>query len=294
MHYLEGAGGIRLAADSWGPPTGAPVLLLHGGGQTRHAWGGTGAVLGDAGFRATALDARGHGDSDWAPDSDYRVDRLVDDLLAVVSVLGRPAAVVGASVGGITGLLAAGEHPGGEPPGNGVGALVMVDAAARIEIEGAVRIREFMTAAPDGFPDLEAAAAAIAEFMPHRPPPADLSGLAKNLRQHADGRWRWHWDPALMNGPHRLKGALDTARLEAAARNVRVPTLLVRGRLSDVISEAGAREFCELVPHAEFTDVSEAGHMVAGDRNDAFTAAVVDFLRRVLSANGPANGPANG
>ncbi|MFN8103876.1 MAG: alpha/beta hydrolase [Acidimicrobiia bacterium] len=288
MHYIEATGGVRLAADSWGPASGAPVLLLHGGGQTRHAWGGTGEALGAAGFRATAFDARGHGDSDWAPDADYRLDRLVADLFAVVATCERPPAVVGASVGGIAGLLAAGEHPGGvdaanDPAGRGLAALVMVDAAARLEVEGAVRIREFMTAQPDGFADLEAAAAAIAAFMPHRPPPTDPSGLAKNLRQDADGRWRWHWDPALMNGPHTMRGALDSARLEAAARHVRIPTLLVRGRLSDVISEAGAREFRELIPHAEFTDVSDAGHMVAGDRNDVFTAAVVDFLRRVLA-----------
>lgn len=290
MFHLMGADGVRLAADSWGPPAGAAVVLLHGGGQTRHAWGGTGAALGAAGFHAIALDTRGHGDSDPAPDGDYRLDRLVADLRSVLTSLDREAAVVGASLGGITGLLAEGERGGAasgtegsrsdEPP---LPALVLVDSAARIEAAGADRIRAFMTAEPDGFADLEAAAAAIGAYMPHRPPPSDLSGLAKNLRQGEDGRWRWHWDPAFLTGkltPGEIRR--DAGRLEAAARHVRAPTLLVRGRMSDVVSEEGARAFLALVPHAEYVDVSGAGHMVAGDRNDVFTSAVADFLGRVL------------
>jgi pimeloyl-ACP methyl ester carboxylesterase len=60
-----------------------------------------------------------------------------------------------------------------------------------------------------------------------------------------------------------------------------VPTLLVRGRMSDIVSEEGVRELQELVPHAEVVDVADAGHMVAGDRNDAFNDAVIEFVERV-------------
>jgi pimeloyl-ACP methyl ester carboxylesterase len=67
-------------------------------------------------------------------------------------------------------------------------------------------------------------------------------------------------------------------RLFAAARALRVPTLLVRGRMSDLVTVEAAEEFLALAPHAKFADVSGAGHMVAGDRNDAFTKAVVEFL----------------
>jgi len=277
--WFDGADGTRLAADAWGYPDAPTVVMLHGGGQTRHAWGGTGAALARSGFRAISIDMRGHGDSDRAPGGDYRLDRFVDDLLAVMDAVGGRPALVGASLGGLTGLVAE-----GEAPEHRASALVMVDAAARIELVGAARIRAFMTARPDGFSSLEEVASAIAEYQPHRPPPDDLSGLTKNLRLGEDGRWRWHWDPALMDGPHRLSGALDLERLRGAARRISIPTLLVRGRLSDVISEEGANEFLELVPHAEFTDISDAGHMVAGDRNDVFTAAVVDFLTGVLPA----------
>ena len=105
------------------------------------------------------------------------------------------------------------------------------------------------------------------------------SGLAKNLRRREDGRWRWHWDPKFIGDggthPQSILG-----RLTHAARSLRLPTLLVRGRESDVISLEGVREFQDTVPHAEFVDVSGAGHMVAGDRNDAFTDAVQLFLDR--------------
>ena len=59
---------------------------------------------------------------------------------------------------------------------------------------------------------------------------------------------------------------------------ITVPTLLVRGRMSDIVSEQGARELQELIPHAQVVDVAGAGHMVAGDKNDLFNDAIVTFL----------------
>jgi non-heme chloroperoxidase len=273
---FAGDGGLALVGDAWGDPAAPPVVLLPGGGQTRHAWGNTAAALADEGWYAMALDLRGHGESGWAPDADYRLDKFVDDLLAVAAALQQPPAVVGASLGGMTALLAQGERERAV-----FSAIVLVDIAPRIEPEGVERIVAFMRAHLDGFASLDEAAGAIAEYLPHRPRPRDLSGLRKNLRHDADGRYRWHWDPEFAVGMRRPSGSQHPDRLEAAARRLRIPTLLVRGRMSDVISEAGARHFLELAPHAEFVDVSGAGHMVAGDRNDVFAAAVIDFLRRV-------------
>jgi len=262
-------------ADAWGDPTHPPVLLLPGGGQTRHAWGTTARTLALHGWHAIAVDPRGHGESDWAPDGDYAIDAFVADLKLVLAALARRPVLVGASLGGITALLAEGESADGV-----AAALVLVDIATRIEVNGVEKIRAFMTAHPEGFTSLEEAAEAVARFLPHRPRPRELSGLAKNLRQHPDGRFRWHWDPQFLNGRPPRDVARST-RLVDAARALRVPTLLVRGKLSDVLSEEGAHEFLALVPHARYVDVSGAGHMVAGDRNDAFKDAVVSFLRDV-------------
>jgi pimeloyl-ACP methyl ester carboxylesterase len=272
-----GEGGLRLVADAAGPIDGPPVLLMHGGGQTRHAWGGAVRELGAQGWRAIALDARGHGDSGWAVDGDYSPDRLGDDLRAVVGALRAKPVLVGASMGGHVALVTEGETPGTSR------ALVLVDVVPQLESEGVQRIVDFMTARPDGFASLEEAADAVAAYNPTRPRPRDSQGLAKNLRRGDDGRWRWHWDPRFMMAKPaqrqaRLREIRD--RMAAAAARVRVPTLLVRGAQSDVVSADGVEAMRALMPHLETADVANAGHMVAGDRNDHFNLAVVDFLRR--------------
>ncbi len=263
--------GIQLAGDAWGDPEGPPVLFLHGGGQTRHAWKGTAQAMASAGWYAVAIDHRGHGESDWAPDQNYSLGAFVDDLLAVTREFRSPPALVGASLGGLTTILAAGEH------GYRAAGCVLVDIAPRIEVSGARRIFEFMKARPDGFGSLEEAAELIASYTPKRRRKPDHRSLEKNLRRGEDGRYRWHWDPSFLGekGPTELR---DTERLLEAARNIAMPTLLVRGRESDVVSAEGAAEFLAALPDGQFVDVSEAGHMVAGDRNDVFTRAVVDFF----------------
>lgn len=276
---FRGYGGTRLVGEAWGDAGAQPVLLLPGGGQTRHAWGDTAQRLASEGWYAISLDLRGHGESDWAADGNYSLSAFVADLLAVLEHLEQPPVLVGASLGGITGLLVAGE----EKP-DAFAALVLVDIAPRMEAAGVQRIVEFMRAHLDGFASLEEAARAVAAYLTHRPPPKDLRGLRKNLRRGPDGRYRWHWDPRFVLGERRPDASQQPERLLAAARNLRIPTLLVRGRMSDVISEASVREFLEHVPHARYVDVAQAGHMIAGDQNDLFTTAVVDFLRSLRLA----------
>ncbi|MEO7095621.1 MAG: alpha/beta hydrolase [Polyangiales bacterium] len=272
---VVGHGGLRLVGESRGDPAAPPVLLLHGGGQTRHAWDETAQVLAREGRRTIAVDLRGHGDSAWAADGDYTLDAFAEDIRIVARSLPTPPVIIGASLGGLTSMVAEAESPTRISS-----ALVLVDIAPRMEPEGVAKIVGFMRASPDGFASLEEAADAIASYLPDRPRPTDLSGLAKNLRTGADGRLRWHWDPAFLGGraPHRTS---EVSRLTDAARALRIPTLLVRGRRSDLLSEQGVEEFLHLVPGARFVDVKDAGHMVAGDRNDAFTAAILPFLSEV-------------
>ena len=278
MELIEGFGGVTLAVDREGSHDDPPVVMLHGGGQTRHSWGGTARVLVEHGWQAVSVDLRGHGESSWAPEADYRLSSFARDILAITEALHARPALVGASLGGLTSLFLEGELA----PGSAT-ALVLVDVAPRIEQTGADKIRDFMDQ-PKGFADLGEAADAIAAYNPHRPRPSNLEGLKKNLRQGDDGRWHWHWDPAFiqpkMRGDIPDNEMLDEERLTRAAAALTVPALLVRGRMSDVVSEEGAQAFLDACPDAEFVDVRNAGHMVAGDRNDIFTSAVVDFLDR--------------
>lgn len=277
------ATGVRLVGDAFGPTSGPAVVLLGGAGQTRQSWGATAARLGDVGYHAVAVDQRGHGDSSWVGDGDYEMARFVEDLVDLAHGFNSPPAVVGASLGGLAALIGTGWRQ------LRIAALVLVDIAPRIEIGGARRVLEFMAAHPDGFDSLDSAVEVIAGYLPERDRRPTKAGLDRVLRPDGD-RWRWHWDPNVLGGIGLiLEGDDETAAARAAevnsllldaASRIDIPALLVRGRLSDVVTHEGAQEFLAAVPGAEFVDVSGAGHMVAGDRNDPFTDAVIEFLGR--------------
>lgn len=275
MIRFHGHGGVTLAADEAGPSDGPSVIFLHGGGQTRHSWGTALDAASARGLHAITVDLRGHGDSDWAPDGDYRIDAHVGDIRAIVATLPDPPVLVGASLGGLASLLTVGESPA--PIARG---LVLVDVVPQIEMEGAQEIRGFMTGNPDGFATVEDAADAVATYLPHRKRPSDPTGLMKNLRRHADGRLYWHWDPAMLEDIKGLDPADREARFTRAATRVRAPTLLIRGGMSRIVSMDGVAAFQSAIPHSEFINIEQADHMVAGDANDAFNAPLLDFLDR--------------
>ena len=262
-------------ADVSGPADGPVVLLLHGGGQTRHAWGGTAQAMARAGWRTVALDLPGHGDTSWSLSGDYRIETLSRDMSAFCQDLGSPLAVVGASLGGMIGMAMVARSDA--PP---VAALALVDIAPRVESKGVDRIVAFMRAHPDGFATLDDAARHIAAYR-GRKVAAHPRGLQKNLRLNQAGRWCWHWDQRLMNDEnHNHRN--DPAFFERALADFSAPLLLVRGGRSDVISEHGAAHFRQTYPRARFVDLPGAGHMVAGDANDAFTATLIAFLGDVM------------
>jgi pimeloyl-ACP methyl ester carboxylesterase len=232
-------------------------------------------VLAESGYHVIAYDARGHGDSDWDPEGRYDSDTLVADLAAVlVQCAHQPAVLVGASLGGTTSLIATGEGR------VNARAVVLVDIVPRVEAEGVDRIRAFMLGSPEGFGSLEEVADAVARFRPGRPRPTDISGLARNVRRASNGRLYWHWDPRLQSG-QRQEALERMHRLNACASQLSIPALLVHGLQSDVVSEEGAREFISLCPHGRYVGIGSAGHMVAGDANDAFAAAIAAFLSEV-------------
>ena len=289
---FRGADGLTLIADEWNPvaaraatsDNGAAtsgngagdrpsVLFLHGGGQNRFSWKNTGQILADEGSHVVALDSRGHGDSDRSPDANYSVDALCADTLTVIDQIDRPVIVIGASMGGMTGILAA-EEAGPQK----VTKLVLVDVVPRYEKHGSARIREFMASGLHGFESLEHAAEAVAAYLPYRKKPRSPEGLKKNLR-FRDGRWFWHWDPAFLTKPMD-DSFVREEKLEQAAIDLEIPILLIRGRLSDVVSEEGVKHFLKTVRHAEFVELSDAGHTAAGDDNDAFSEVVVQFVNR--------------
>ncbi|WP_059016751.1 alpha/beta hydrolase [Mycobacterium sp. M26] len=272
------AADVTLCADAYGDPADHPVVLLHGGGQTRHSWTKTAADLGRQNWYALAVDLRGHGDSGWSSDGAYSLDRFADDVVHITEFLGRPPVLVGASLGGISSLAALGVRP------DLALGLVLVDVSPFLQPKGTSRIRDFMLGrAEEGFGSLEEAGDYVAAYLSHRPRPKNLDGLKRNLREK-NGRWYWHWDPAFLASPEdqavQRNTLTDPAWLGAAAGTLRIPTLLVRGGKSDVLSIEDSIRFLHLVPHAEFATVADAHHMVAGDDNAVFEQVLWDFLER--------------
>ncbi|WP_235808764.1 alpha/beta fold hydrolase [Roseibium album] len=287
---FQGAEQNWLIADRYGEGD-QPVILLHGGGQTRHSWEAAAARIATLGHPVYSLDQRGHGESDWVASGTYSFEDFSKDLVAVtrqvVALHSAKPVVVGASLGGFAGMLAEGqENPGG------LSALVLVDITPRIDMGGVSKIIGFMgDRVEEGFVDVEEAADAISRYLPNRTRPKDLSGLAKNLRLHGDGRYRWHWDPAFLRSrQHEDPKSSDQiqANMLVAVGNLTLPVLLIRGRNSELVSMEHVQEFLARVPHAKFTDIQDAGHMVAGDRNDVFASAVENFLLELRADAVPA------
>ena len=268
------ADGVKLVADVGGDHAAPTVVLMHGGGQTRHSWSGAMDALLKVGYRVINYDARGHGESGWSKDGSYSLALRARDLLSIIEAETLPIALVGASMGGATAIAAVSS---GFTPG----ALVLVDIVPRPDRRGVARIRRFMEGSPGGFASIEEAAVAVANYNPHRQRATDTAGLMKNLRKGENGRLYWHWDPRMLRDPE-----LDIAEFESTVEGLKraqnLPIQLVRGSESDIVNDQGVEDLLQVLPQLEVFDVSGAGHMVAGDRNDRFNAGVIAFLLRTM------------
>jgi pimeloyl-ACP methyl ester carboxylesterase len=265
--------GVALAIEIFGA-SGTPIVLAHGFGQTRQSWAGTAGALAAHGHRAITYDARGHGDSDPRSAATYTWEQMRDDLAAIARSLPSRPVLVGASMGGLVGLAAEGAYA---PLFR---ALVLVDVTPRWEASGVERILDFMRAKPEGVGSLDAAAEAIAAYLPHRRERKSPDRLRSLLIDHGDGRLRWHWDPRLVDELARGSESYQPL-LQDAARRIRIPTLLISGGASDIVSHATIDEFLALVRHARHVRIADATHRIVGDDNAAFSRHVVEFLEDI-------------
>lgn len=284
---VERDAGVTLVGEVWEPGGIDPapldeILMLHGGAQTRHAWTRAARRLSSEGYRVTAMDARGHGDSDWDPEGDYDIHRLSADLEAIIAdrFPERRPVIVGASLGGMTAMLSLGS---GEDVAR---ALVLVDVTPKLEAKGVERIGAFMRSGFNGFASLEEAAEAISAYQPQRKRPANVEGLRKNLRLREDGRWHWHWDPRFAGNASADNTEIGNTFFETLVPKIKQPTLLIRGGASDIVSDESVRHLLEHLPHAYTMEVPDAGHMVAGDDNAVFLDQLEWFLTEIVQAPG--------
>ncbi len=261
--------GVRLHWLDWGDPAAPPVVLLHGGGQTARTWDLVCHEL-SAERRCIALDQRGHGDSEWAADLDYRFTTRAGDVEALADALAleRPV-LVGMSMGAIAAL-----HCAVRRPEHWAG-LVSVDAGPWVAVEEGRSITAFLDDV-GRVASIDAAVERARRFNPRRDPRLLRRSLLHNLRPHPDGGWAWKTD---RRRPLRL-GDLeaDLERLRPRLDRIACPVLVVRGAESRVFSDADARRLAESVPDGRRVTIDGAGHSVQGDNPAALIAKLQDFL----------------
>lgn len=276
--------GLRLAGEAHGPADGAPVIFLHGGGQSRSAWRVAAQRLGEAGYRACTMDLRGHGDSDWSEALAYDFDDYVGDLVATIVALGgAPAVLVGASLGGHIATLAAARYP------DRVSALLLADVTPWIDEEQGGAIRSRLREARHGFASLEEASAMVSRLRGTPPRTGSLEGLRHHVRERADGRLYFRWDVRLMDDA-KLEGGGEGGLFRREAMRLRLPVLVMRAEHSTLTTAGQVAAFRAAVPGVEEVLIEGAGHMVTGDVNDAYADAILAFLSRAGAAAAGAPG----
>src|ERR1700745_2169142 len=180
-------GHLQFRYLDWGNEELRPLLFLHGGALTAHTWDLCCLALREE-FHCLALDQRGHGDTDWAPDADYSITAQREDVRGFVDKLGLHRFVLaGMSMGAINALAFAIHYP------EKLSHLVIIDAGPEVRRPGSSRIRDFVNGGRE--PEaLDAIIERALAFNPRRDPKILRRSLMHNLRQQADGNWVWKYD----------------------------------------------------------------------------------------------------
>ncbi|HUC10428.1 MAG TPA: alpha/beta hydrolase [Stellaceae bacterium] len=262
---------LRFRYLDWGTEGKPPILFLHGGALTAHTWDLCCLALRDD-FHCLAVDQRGHGDTDWAPDANYSISAQREDVKGFAAAIGLDRFVlVGMSMGAINGLAYAIAHP------ETLSALVLIDAGPNVRRPGSSRIRNFVNGGAEPA-SLEAIIERALEFNPRRDPVILRRSLMHNLRRQDDGNWVWKYDRRRFQGMGGDQHAAERRGLADGLAAVNCPTLVVRGSESDVFHDEDAERLAAALPDGRWVKIPRAGHTVQGDNPKDLVAALREFL----------------
>jgi pimeloyl-ACP methyl ester carboxylesterase len=269
--HSKAVGGLTFHYVTWGPESAPPLVLLHGLTSHARSWDALGREL-SANRRVIALDQRGHGDSDRAPDGDYRVATMAGDVAGFVDAIGLERfELLGLSMGGRVGIAYAGGHV------TRIERLCIVDIGPDIHLPGMERIRQMMAGAPERIGSEEEAVQLARRANPRAPEAGLRERVRHGLRSLPDGGLEWKYDKALRD-MMRHGGRRETIDLWEPLRRITAPTLLVRGADSDVLSADVAKRMIDALPDGRLVEIAGAGHPVPLDQPEAFARAVRAFL----------------
>ena len=264
--------GLRFYYRDWAStrPNAPDLLLLHGYTGHARSWDAFAAAMTDR-YRVLALDQRGHGQTEWAKPDAYHTREMVADVEAFVAALGLVNfGLLGLSMGGLVSIGYAGKRPAA------LGKLVIVDIAPEIDTLGLKRIQSGVVRS-DVFATRDEAFARAREDNPVPPAEHQRYRVDYSLMRRADGRYTYRYDRALRdpNNPREGIPAEEAWRLVA---NIAVPTLLVRGERSDILSAPVAAKMAKTIANCRLVEIAGSGHPVPLDKPDAFLEAVRTFL----------------
>ncbi len=264
FHYLD-----------WGTAGRHPIVFLHGGGLNAHTWDVVCLML-RQNYHCLALDQRGHGDSEWEPTSDYSHDSQVGDVEGFIEKLQlKKPLLIGHSMGGFAaiGYSIRNAHK--------LAGLVLVDVGPELSMDGAKRIRDFIS--QDRVLDsVDAFVERAMAFNPRRNPTLLRRSLLHNLRRLPNGKWTWKHDPNRMSPDFAQERVQRAQQILADLHRISCPTLIMRGERSDVFTDANASKFAESLPNGRWIKIANAGHTIQGDN----PAGLLDALRPFVKGLG--------
>ncbi|MCZ6854305.1 MAG: alpha/beta hydrolase [Gammaproteobacteria bacterium] len=264
--------GLRFHYRDWpsSKPGAKDLVLLHGYTGHARSWDAFAAAMSDT-YRVLALDQRGHGETQWAPPQAYGTREMVTDLEAFVAAMGlSDFTLLGLSMGGIVAIGYAGVRP---PE---LSRLVIVDIAPEIAAEGYQKILTNV-ARSDTFATREEAFARARQDNSIPPEDHHRHRVYNSLMRTEEGLWTYRYDRALRDAsiPREPITAEEGWKY---VQNFNVPTLLIRGELSDILSPDIAERMAKEIPDCELQEIPGSGHPVPLDKPEPFLEVARTFL----------------
>ena len=264
--------GINLHYLDWGNEGNPVLVLLHGLRGHAHSWDDVSAAL-SPNHHVLALDQRGRGDTDWAEDGDYSGPAYVADLIGFCEALKLESFIlVGHSMGGRNSMAFAGSHA------KMLQRLVIVDIGPTVDPRGGERITRELQQVPEEFESFEA----VVDYMSQQNRFASDRVLRRRLqyatRDLANGKVGWRYDLATIRDQRVNGTGAPAADLWPLLPNITCPTLILRGKESDLLPADVAAKMIETLPNGSVVEVERAGHMVFEDNPEDFISAIKGWL----------------
>ncbi|MCH8110234.1 MAG: alpha/beta hydrolase [Chloroflexi bacterium] len=260
--------GLRLHYLEWGNADAQPMMLLHGLQDCARSWDFFAASL-SSDYHVIALDHRGHGDSGRASSDRYGLQDYVSDIEALVERLElRKIVLIGHSAGGRNAFVYAANHP------ELVESLVIVDIdpdAANLDSQE--MFNRYMSES-DEWDSLEAVVERLRSRQPNSTDEMLIHQATYMTSDLPGGRRAWKRDRTLL-------AAYERPDLWAEWSQISQPTLIIRGRQSNLLTHEVAVKMREAIPRARLAELEGGGHWFYQEIPDEFETAVRWFLENL-------------